>query len=297
MDDRIVRALIGSREQPEIVLRREYDATPEEVRDACTSLPRLARWLGTVGGAPAGVGDAFTVDLGSGASAAGRVLHCDRSSVAVSWAADSEPGSILEARRTPEGPGRTALELRHRIARPETVAADGFAWEHLVDSLAHSVEGVNPPAPNRSTWERLALRPLDLSRTIAADRSRVWDALSTAEGLRSWWWRHWPDVTIQADVRPGGGYRIVAPAAGIVLEGTYLAVEPRERLAFTWVWRDEDGSSRDEAVEMRLTGDGHQTGLNVRHTGPWADDAPAESYLQGWRFTLGELDAVVASAP
>ena len=96
---------------------------------------------------------------------------------------------------------------------------------------------------------------------------------------------------IEADVRPGGAYRIQAPAVGITLEGTYLEVDEPTRLSFTWTWRDADGDSEDEAVDLHLVGehDG-STLLTIRHTGPWADDAPAENYRQGWGDTLDALD-------
>ena len=97
--------------------------------------------------------------------------------------------------------------------------------------------------------------------------------------------------TIEADVRPGGAYRIEASRHGIAVSGEYLVVEPERRLAFTWVWIDDDGASRDEAVDVAFARAGGGTPYRVRHTGPWDDDAPADSYRQGWEFVLAELVA------
>ena len=97
-------------------------------------------------------------------------------------------------------------------------------------------------------------------------------------------------MTIAADVRPGGEYRIDAPDHGFAVSGEYLVVEPRRRLAFTWVWTDEDGALRDEAVDVtfRETTDRARR-WSIRHTGPWGTAGPAESYRQGWEFVLAEL--------
>ena len=67
------------------------------------------------------------------------------------------------------------------------------------------------------------------------------------------------------------------------------AVEPRRRLAFTWVWADDDPATRDEAVDVTFRETERGTTVSVRHTGPWDSDAPAESYRQGWEFVLSEL--------
>ncbi|WP_374007445.1 SRPBCC family protein [Leifsonia sp. LS-T14] len=301
MDADTLRALIGTSDRPEIVLRREYRATEAEVREACTSLPRLARWFGAVEGAPTAVGDAFVVRLGADGSAGGSILRCDRNSVEVSWTAGPEPASILSAEWRATRPERTELVLRHRLGAPGEIASTGAGWEQVLADLASAFADPLSRLPRgkageRSVvWRTLAARPLELTQEVDAGRARVWAAIASAEGLRTWWWRHWDDVTIEADVRVGGGYRIAAPRAGIVLEGRYLAVEAPDRLAFSWRWVDGDGASVDEAVEIVLTGDAARTRLTVRHTGPWADDAPAESYRQGWTFTLGELAAVLAS--
>ncbi|RZI94733.1 MAG: SRPBCC domain-containing protein, partial [Microbacterium sp.] len=82
---------------------------------------------------------------------------------------------------------------------------------------------------------------------------------------------------------------IEAPGAGIVVTGEYLAVDEPSHLSFSWRWADADGTSIDEACDVRIESAGSGTHLTVRHTGPWTDDTPAENYRQGWDFTLGQL--------
>jgi len=300
MDAETLRSLIGSSDHPEIVLRREFRATEAEVRSACTSIPRLARWFGVVEGSPTAVGDAFTVRLGADGTARGSIRRCDEHSVEASWAAGSEPASILSLEWQQTGAGRTELVLRHRLDSPTDIAPVGGAWEQALADLSsafsdpQSSPSLGGAGEGIGRWRTLAARPLELTQVVDAGRERVWAAIASPQGLRTWWWRHWDDVTIAADVRVGGGYRIAAPGAGIVLEGRYLAVEAPERLAFTWRWSDDDGTSVDEAVEILLTDDAERTRVTVRHTGPWTDDAPVASYRQGWTFTLGELAAVLA---
>ncbi|GAA4056397.1 hypothetical protein GCM10023065_01290 [Microbacterium laevaniformans] len=79
------------------------------------------------------------------------------------------------------------------------------------------------------------------------------------------------------------------------MQGNYLAVDAPSHLAYTWAWRDDDGEMPDEAVDMRLDAVDGGTRVMILHSGPWPDDAPAESYRHGWIFTLGQLEEALAS--
>ncbi|MGC5614838.1 SRPBCC family protein [Georgenia sp. Z1491] len=316
MDATIVRALTGPRDHPVLSIVRVYRAEVADQRDACTDTARLARWFGTVTGDPARVGDTFGAALSDDPDdrATGRVLRCADDEVAVEWSWQGEATSVISARFRPVDDNRTELTLRHELAEPDHAVGYGGGWEQVLQSLARALGAASPDAPGdedseggaAEVWLTITRAPLELERTLDADAQRVWAALATEEGLRSWWWKHWDDVTIEADVRRGGAYRIEAPGAGIVLDGRYLDVVPPAggragRLSMTWRWSDADGTSADEAVDIHVhTGGGAAddapgagaasgTRVVVRHSGPWADDAPAESYRQGWEFTLGAL--------
>lgn len=294
-------ALIGTPEHPELVFRRSYHAAPENLRGALHDPSRLARWFGEIDGDPAAVGDAFTASLSEDPDdvAVGRVLACEEDLVQVSWSWQGEAESVITARVLPLAEDRSELRLHHALTEPGHAVGYGGGWEQTLQSLSRALEEESPQAPSDEeveaegarTFRLLTRAPLHIERRLAAPVNRVWRALASAEGLRRWWWSQWPDVTIEADVRPGGDYRIQAPAAGITLEGTYLEVVSPSRLSFTWTWRDADGVSEDEAVDLRLAGErGGGTVLTVRHTGPWADDVPAENYRQGWGDTLDALE-------
>lgn len=308
MDATIVRALTGPREHPVLSLVRVYRAEVADLRDACTDTTRLARWFGTVTGDPAAVGDTFEAALSDDPQdrATGRVLRCADDEVAVEWSWQDEATSVISARFRPVDDGRAELTLRHELVEPDHAVGYGGGWEQVLHSLARALGVADPGAPSDDdveagaveVWRTITRAPLELERSLAADAERVWAALSTAEGLRSWWWSHWDDVRIEADVRTGGAYLIEAPGAGIVLDGRYLDVVPPAgdragHLSMTWRWSDTDGTSADEAVEIRVRPDGENALLTVRHSGPWSDDAPAESYRQGWGFTLDSLAAAL----
>lgn len=299
------RALVGTATQPELVFRRSYRATPADVMQACTDPERLARWFGAIHGTAVAVGDRFTVDLGGGEAdtATCQVLRCEEDSVSVSWAWQDEPLSTLTARVRSDGDGLTELTLQHALAQPDHLAGYGGGWEQLLQSLARSLDDAAPDSPEDAeveagaarAWRVIGHGPIELVQDVAAPRERVWSAFTTAEGLTSWWWRHWEGVSIAVDARVGGAYRMDAPAQGITISGRFLVVDPPSRLALSWVWQDDDGATADEAVDIRLVADGTGTRVHLRHSGPWPEGSTsAESYRQGWEFTLGQLADVVA---
>lgn len=297
------RALLGAPETPELVFRRTYRAPAADVLEACTSTERLARWFGAVSGDPRRAGDSFSAQLSDDVSdvAHGKVLACEPDAISVSWTWQGERESVITARVVDLDGELSELVLIHALAEPDHAAGYGGGWEQILQSLARSFGDHDRDAPSdeqleteaATTWRTMTEHPLQLEQLVPAPIEQTWQAFATAEGLQRWWWSHWDDVRIQADVRPGGTYRFEAPAAGIMLEGTYLHVEKPQRLAFTWQWNDADGTSADEAVDIRLEPAGQRTRLRLHHSGPWADAAPAASYREGWEFTLGRLDQAV----
>lgn len=293
-----VRALTGSADRPVVAVERRLAMTPAEVWDALVQPERLARWLGTIeSGERPVVGGDFGLRLGDDVDdrADCRLLACDpERGLAIAWRWTGEPDSVVRV-ALEEVEGGTVLRLRHELMAPQPAPDYGAGWEAHLDGLGDALAGLDPrpfAMPSHETWTRMADGVLEVVRDVEAPIDVVWAAFATADGLRTWWWRHWADTTIQADVRPGGALRIAAPAAGILLTGEVLEASDHH-LAATWTWTDGDGSSDDEAFDVRLTATDDGTRITVRHSGPWADDAPAASYRQGWEFVLGELAAVV----
>lgn len=305
----LVRSLTGSAEEPALTLERRFRTDPADLWEAITDPDRLARWFGEIVTLPRAPGDPLVVRLGEedGAGLAeGTLTACEPPGrLGYDWAFGGTR-SRVRVDLVPGGEGTTLLRLHHTRLAPGHLVGYGGGWEEgltvLAAQLAGGSAGAVPPDPERrraeergqDAWRELDRHPLRLERTLPADVGTVWAAFTTEAGLRRWWWNHWSDVEFAVDLRPGGRYRITAPGPGIGVEGTFLAVEPTGHLAYSWEWVDAEGRSRHEAVDLRFspTEDGG-TRLDLRHTGPWADDAPARSYREGWEFTLGALDTLL----
>lgn len=106
----------------------------------------------------------------------------------------------------------------------------------------------------------------------------------------------WKGRKAELDPRPGGMYRVEINDQAVA-RGEYVAVEPPDRVVFTWGWEGQEsgphavapGSSR---VEISLEPDGDGTIVRLRHL-----DLPEESleiHGQGWDLYLGRLAVVAA---
>jgi uncharacterized protein YndB with AHSA1/START domain len=133
---------------------------------------------------------------------------------------------------------------------------------------------------------------LTLRRVIAGPRDEVFAAWTDPEALAVWFGGAVARTLDAAvDPRPGGGYRLTMQSGSQVatVAGTYVAVEPPDRLVFTWRWdrREIDGGresqvtvefrDRDGATEIVLTHEGIDT------EGSWA------FHTHGWTASLERL--------
>jgi len=108
------------------------------------------------------------------------------------------------------------------------------------------------------------------------------------------WWPKEADI----DSRVGGEYVFRWPSIGRELRGRYTAVEPAQRLNFTWRWDTTPADYPDLQVSMRferLVGDGTRL---VLEQGPY-DDSPdgaeaRKNLRDGWLHFLARLQTVAA---
>ena len=103
----------------------------------------------------------------------------------------------------------------------------------------------------------------------------------------------------RAEVVPGGSYRLTLRApdqSEHTVSGTYLAVEPPGRLAFTWVEEREGREASESVVEVRLSPERGGTLLVLEH-GPLATTELLESHRRAWRSTLDSLALALAEDP
>src|SRR5229473_7603642 len=97
-------------------------------------------------------------------------------------------------------------------------------------------------------------------------------------------WANWWGAGSTIDAKPGGRVYIRHPG-GVESLGEVLEVRPPERIAFTYGFASgtpiPPGSSR---VTIRLEPDEAGTRLHLLHE--FAEAAPRDEHIQGWRFQL-----------
>lgn len=134
---------------------------------------------------------------------------------------------------------------------------------------------------------------LTLKRHYKAPITRVFAAWTEPETLKRWFAPN-PSMdmrVVSLDVRPGGSYRIemVDPSGEIYdISGVYSAVEPPERLQFSWAWQSTP--DRKSEVEVRLADDGNGgTHLTLTHS-RFFDEAARDRHQEGWAAAIARLD-------
>ncbi len=99
---------VSTGEGRSLLLRRTYDATIDDVWDACTDPDRIGRWLGQVEG-DLRLGGNFQLKDNAG----GQILRCEAPRLLhVTWSFGGGPDTEVELRLAPDGDG-TVLELEH----------------------------------------------------------------------------------------------------------------------------------------------------------------------------------------
>jgi uncharacterized protein YndB with AHSA1/START domain len=149
---------------------------------------------------------------------------------------------------------------------------------------------------------------LQVRRTFAASREKVFAAWTEREQLEKWMCRDVPAHTIihhQQDIRAGGLYlmEIRDPAKGETYwgQGTYREVTPPEKLVFTWAWSKDrpDGptmhpGSHETLVTVEFFARGNSTEVVLTHTG-LGTAALRDDHNRGWNGCFDVLAKVLQS--
>src|SRR3977135_2889425 len=97
---------------------------------------------------------------------------------------------------------------------------------------------------------------LTLVRRIKARPSIVFDALTTPEGIASWWGPDGgPVLVAESDPRVGGRFRVrfrMLDGSEHESSGEYLEVVKPERLSMSWHWTGGVEDPGESLVEIRL---------------------------------------------
>jgi len=106
-------------------------------------------------------------------------------------------------------------------------------------------------------------------------------------------YRRWMGSDAELDARPGGLYRVRFPGRPAV-EGRYVAVDPPDRLVFTWGWvGNAEVPPGSTIVEVDLTVEGQETVLRLVHRG-LPSEADRTQHEEGWRHYLDRLSKIAA---
>lgn len=155
-------------------------------------------------------------------------------------------------------------------------------------------------APQKSSETRLEIR-----RTFAAPRAKVFAAWTERDRLEQWMCRdvptHAPKYT-ELDLRPGGRYviEIPVPKEGFSYRGygVFREVKPPEKLVFTWAWqklpagqgKPEELQQTASLVTVELIDRGNSTEMIFTHEG-FADLKMREEHQRGWDGCFEKLAA------
>jgi uncharacterized protein YndB with AHSA1/START domain len=144
---------------------------------------------------------------------------------------------------------------------------------------------------------------ITLVRRIAARQSIVFEALTTADGVGSWWGTDdLPVIVASVDARVGGTFRIRFPTLdGQEHEacGEYLELVPPSRLVMSWRWvhggvlEERDGVSRVE-IDLRPIDGGVE--LTVTHA-DLRNDVSGNIHESGWVDSLARLSRLLERVP
>jgi uncharacterized protein YndB with AHSA1/START domain len=162
---------------------------------------------------------------------------------------------------------------------------------------------------NVTTMDRISDCELVIRRTFNAPPSIVFEAWTRPEHVRRWWAprsREVSIVSVDADVRVGGGYRYLfehAKHGRMAFSGKYLEVTRPSRLVYTEIF-EPGAQGGDEAaaavVTITFSGRGEQTDLVSHSRLPSKeilDQIIATGMEGGMREVMDQLDELVASIP
>jgi uncharacterized protein YndB with AHSA1/START domain len=141
---------------------------------------------------------------------------------------------------------------------------------------------------------------LEIRRTFAAPRAKVFEAWTQQAALDRWMCR---DVAshevryLHLDVRPNGSYEIaVKTPEGITYigSGIYREVKPPEKLVFTWQWKrspekpDATMRAEESVVTVEFFERGDSTEMLFKHELLQTEES-RKSHQKGWEGCFDKL--------
>jgi uncharacterized protein YndB with AHSA1/START domain len=138
---------------------------------------------------------------------------------------------------------------------------------------------------------------LQMERTYQAPAQAVFDAWTSEEVMRRWWHAEhdWETTVAEVDLRVGGTVRVVMRDPHNDIEygggGEYTEIERPNRLAFTWIWDNDDTR---QLIEIDFEESGDTTTVRFTHSGLW-DEESVRSHEGGWGKAFDNLARILAA--
>lgn len=137
-----------------------------------------------------------------------------------------------------------------------------------------------------------------LERRIDAGRETVFDAWLQAEVLKLWWpaGSDWETPVAEVDPRVGGRLRLVMRSPEgeeFGGRGTYIQIEPPERLAYRWTWDGHEGHRGTTLIEVEFLDAGDETTTVVLTVSGLEDEQARRLQRNGWEAALDNLQRVL----
>jgi uncharacterized protein YndB with AHSA1/START domain len=141
---------------------------------------------------------------------------------------------------------------------------------------------------------------LRMKRAFEAPAGAVFDAFTSEEVIRRWWHagHDWETPEAKVDLRVGGEVRVVMRNPHQDVHhgggGQYTEIDPPTRLAFTWVW-DDDDDAVEQLIEVDFAETDGVTTVTFTHSGLW-DEESLPSFEDGWGKCFDNLERTLATA-
>ncbi len=151
----------------------------------------------------------------------------------------------------------------------------------------------------RTTVERTSERELVVTRTVDGPARIVFEAWARPELFQRWWAPKSFGLSLisyEADVRTGGGYRLVMGHSSseqpMTFFGRYIEVTPHVRL----VWTNDEGDEEGPVTTVTFEETDGATRVVVHELYPSKealDDAMASGATSGWGEQFEQLDDLI----
>ncbi|HEX3431315.1 MAG TPA: SRPBCC family protein [Rhizomicrobium sp.] len=126
---------------------------------------------------------------------------------------------------------------------------------------------------------------------IRATPEKIWDALTTPEFQRQYWYGGHQD----SEWKPGASWTLHMPDIGIADMGEVLEAERPRKIVIKWrnEFRPELKAAGFTRCTYEIVPSGEVTKLTVTHEAPAAGQAMIEAVSQGWPMILSSLKTLL----